>query len=175
MGQPEILTERLKLRQFTIEDAKKVQILAGQKEVSNVTANIPTPYPDGLAEKWIAQHDSNFISGSLATYAITLRENSELIGCVSMLNLNSEMPELGYWVGLEFWGNGYCTEACIALINFCESAFGLKSIYGKHLSRNPASGRVMEKCGLSYLSKDIGKNGFMEHEEEFKIYRKICV
>lgn len=173
MNQTEIATERLVLRKFELSDAKQVQALAGSKEVSSTTANIPYPYPDGLAEKWILNHPVNFANNLVITYAVTLKAENRLVGCVSMMNLSTEKPELGYWFGVEFWGKGYCTEACLALINFCTQNYELNAIYGKHLTRNPASGKVMEKCGLSYIESDIGKDGFMEKPEEFKVYRKV--
>ena len=174
MNQRQIETERLILRRFENNDAKQVQLLAGDRKVSSATANIPYPYPNGLAEKWIANHAQNFVDKSTVTYAVSLKSSGELIGCVSMMNLSSEQPELGYWLGADYWGNGYCTEACIALIEFCIEFFSLAAIYGKHLSRNPASGEVMKKCGLSYISTGIGKDGFMEEPEEFKVYQKVC-
>ncbi|WKE64037.1 GNAT family N-acetyltransferase [Gallaecimonas kandeliae] len=174
MNQREIVTERLLLRRFVISDAKRVQSLAGNKEVANTTASIPYPYPDGLAEKWIATHEDNFANRATVTYAVTLKDSSDLIGCVSMLNLNSGQPELGYWIGVDYWGKGFCTEACRAFIDHCIEAFGFKAIYGKHLAINPASGRVMEKCGLTYMSTEKGKTGFMKDAEELRIYKLVC-
>jgi len=173
MLQTEISTERLVLRKFELSDAIQVQAMAGNRDVSSTTANIPYPYPDGLAEKWISNHPDNFANKSVVTYAITLKESENLIGCVSMMHLNSEKPELGYWLGVDYWGKGYCSEACGALIDFCTEYFGIAVVYGKHLSRNPASGKVLEKCGLSYIESGVGKEGFMEKAEEFKVYRKV--
>lgn len=96
------------------------------------------------------------------------------MGCVSMVNLNSDRPELGYWLGIDYWGNGYCTEACMALIDFCVVNFGIKAVYGKCLSRNPASGKVMEKCGLTHIETSTGQDGFMEKAEEINVYSKVC-
>lgn len=175
MNQRQIETKRLVLRQFENCDAKRVQLLAGNREVSSTTANIPYPYPDGLAEKWISSHAQNYAAKSTVTYTICLKSSGELIGCVSVMNLSSEQPELGYWLGVDYWGDGYCTEACIALIEFCIESFCLTVIYGKHLTRSPASGKVMEKCGLSYISTETGKDGFVEKTEEIQVYRKICV
>jgi len=174
MQQPTLTTERLLLRAFESADAHQVQRLAGNADVSSTTANIPHPYPDGLAEKWISTHGENFANQSRVTYAICLKENGELIGCISLIHLSSEHPELGYWLGVEHWGRGYCTEACREMIKFCIERFSLKAIYGKHLSRNPASGHVMEKCGLTYIGSDTGKDGFMLAPEEFRIYRMLC-
>ena len=172
MTQPDILTDRLRLRRFSLADAANVQRLAGAKEIADVTANVPHPYLDGMAEQWIGTHEDSYKNQSTITYAITLADANELIGCVSMLHLSTDEPEIGYWLGVDFWGNGYCTEAAEALINFCVETYGLTSVYGKHLSRNPASGKVMEKCGLVLVSTEVGKTGLMAQEEEFRVYRK---
>jgi len=174
MQQSVIETDRLQLRYFELEDAQRVQILAGDPQVSSVTANIPFPYADGLAEQWISSLANNIADKSTITYAICLKENGQLIGCISMMNLDSIKPELGYWLGVDYWGSGYCTEACNALIAFCTTSLNLTTVYGKHLVRNPASGKVMAKCGLRYVATETQKNGFMEKPEAFNIYQKSC-
>lgn len=50
--QIEILTPRLKLRPFRNSDAKDVQQLAGHKDISKMTLEIPHPYPDGPEASW---------------------------------------------------------------------------------------------------------------------------
>jgi RimJ/RimL family protein N-acetyltransferase len=69
--QPQITTQRLSLRPFTPEDAKDVQNLAGNKNVSEQTLNIPYPYRDGMAEAWISDQTHNWNSGTEVIYAIT--------------------------------------------------------------------------------------------------------
>ncbi|MDB4837712.1 GNAT family N-acetyltransferase [Marinomonas sp.] len=173
MRRIDIETGRLTLRAFTSGDASIVQRLAGNKKVSNVTANIPHPYPDGLAAKWIAAHEGMFHTKGALLYAIALKENDELIGCINIIGIHSEKPEIGYWIGFDFWGHGYCTEALKALIKFCRNEYDIPAIYGRHLTRNPSSGRVMEKCGLSLVSQSIVKTGLMPQHEELKEYARF--
>jgi RimJ/RimL family protein N-acetyltransferase len=56
--------------------------------------------------------------------------------------------ELGYWVGLPFWNCGYATEAAAALMEFGFDELDLNRIQARHMMRNPASGRVMQKLGM---------------------------
>ena len=58
--------------------------------------------------------------------------------------------ELGYWIGVPYWGKGYCTEAGEALLEYGFTELDLNRIHASYFSRNPASGRVMEKLGMTY-------------------------
>ena len=57
--------------------------------------------------------------------------------------------ELGYWIGKPYWGQGYCTEAARATLDFGFEQLGLNRIFAHHFARNPASGRVMQKIGMT--------------------------
>jgi RimJ/RimL family protein N-acetyltransferase len=56
--------------------------------------------------------------------------------------------ELGYWVAVPYWNRGYCTEAARAVVTFGFDVLGLHRIQARHLTRNPPSGRVMQKIGM---------------------------
>jgi RimJ/RimL family protein N-acetyltransferase len=55
---------------------------------------------------------------------------------------------LGYWIGKPYWSKGYCTEAGKEMLRYGFIVLGLNRIHASYLSRNPASGRVMEKLGM---------------------------
>jgi len=146
---PTLTTARLILRPFTLDDAAAVQRLAGVPEVACVTANIPHPYEDGMAEGWIGSHPQLRKDGALLALAITKRENGTLMGCVSLgIQPAHEKAELGYWLGTPFWGEGIMTEAARALVDYGFDELGLNRVQSRHLTRNPASGRVMQKLGM---------------------------
>jgi RimJ/RimL family protein N-acetyltransferase len=126
-----------------------VQRLAGDREVADTTLAIPHPYEDGMAEHWIATHQPKFEAGELINFAITLRDERQLVGAIGLvMNRRFDSAALGYWVGVPFWNRGYCTESAIAVINYGFEELGLNRIHAPHLKRNPASGRVMEKAGM---------------------------
>ena len=58
--------------------------------------------------------------------------------------------ELGYWLGVPFWNQGYCTEAALAVVQYGFEVLRLHRIYASHMIRNPASGRIMQKIGMTY-------------------------
>lgn len=147
---PELKTERLILRGFRAEDAPALQLLAGEFEIADTTLNIPHPYPREMADSWIASHPQLLAEHKNAFFAVTLKADRQLIGAVGLaIAKDFDRAELGYWVGKPFWGYGYCTEAAAAVINFGFIHLSLHRIHASYLSRNPASGRVMEKLGMT--------------------------
>jgi RimJ/RimL family protein N-acetyltransferase len=150
-SQPTLITERLLLRPLTLADAPDVQRLAGEREIAATTAAIPHPYPDGAAEAWIETHAGRFARGEGAAFAVTRRADGALLGVVG-LEINAEMQraELGYWIGKPYWNQGYCTEAAAAVVRFALLDLGLRRVFARHFSRNPASGRVMQKIGMRH-------------------------
>lgn len=149
MKRPVIETRRLLLRPFEMSDAADVQRLAGDRAIADTTLNIPHPYEQGMAERWIASHQPEFEAGRLCNFAITRGSTGELIGAIGLRRLEAaEVAELGYWLGVPFWNRGYCTEAAIAVVAFGFEELGLTRVQAHHLLRNPASGRVLVKAGM---------------------------
>jgi RimJ/RimL family protein N-acetyltransferase len=147
---PVLETRRLVLRPFEAGDAPVVQRLAGAPEVALATQNIPHPYGDGAAEAWIASHGPAWREGRLLPLAITSARDG-LVGTVSLrLTFSHRRGELGYWVGLPFWNHGYATEAAAALVDFGFRELALNRVQARHFTRNPASGRVMQKLGMKF-------------------------
>jgi RimJ/RimL family protein N-acetyltransferase len=171
--QPSLQTDRLCLRPFDLTDASAVQRLAGAFEVADTTLNIPHPYRDGMAEAWILTHNQLFHAGLLATFAVTLRQENTLIGAVGLrVELTHERAELGYWIGVPYWRQGYCTEAAREAVRYGFEGLGLRRIHASHLSRNPASGRVMQKLGMQHegrLRQHIRKWDRFEDLEKYGI------
>jgi RimJ/RimL family protein N-acetyltransferase len=164
-GIPTLHTFRLILRPFTPVDAPAVQRLAGAAQVADTTLNIPHPYEDGMAEAWIATHAGAFAQRESVVFAIAL-PTEPLIGAISLrLELHHRRAELGYWIGLPFWGHGYATEAARETVDYGFEALTLNRIHATHLLRNPASGRVMEKIGMRCEGthrQHVWKNGQFE-------------
>ena len=174
LRQPTLETARLLLRPFRTADADLVQHLAGDRALADTTLNIPHPYEDGLAEKWISNHRDWFDRREQAVFAVTLREGT-LIGCVGLLiKPEDQRAELGYWIGKPFWGQGYCTEACRAMLDFGFQQLELNRIDARHFSHNPASGCVLQKLGMTHegrLRQHVKKWDGFEDLELYGILR----
>ena len=147
-----IATERLRLRPFCLYDAPEIQRLAGAREIADTTAAVPHPYEDGMAETWISSHDQELRRGSAFHWAVTLRDNDTLVGAISLMDVDdgASQAELGYWVGVDHWNNGYCTEAARAIIAWALDTLGLNRVHAYHFSRNPASGTVLKNAGMRH-------------------------
>jgi len=147
---PKLETKRLILRPFVLNDAKEVQRLAGDKAVADTTLNVPYPYLDGMAEQWISTHQSKFEAGEVVNFAIILCESKVLVGAIGLgIEKRFDHAELGYWIGRPYWNQGFCTEAGQSILAYGFTSLNLNRIFAHHLARNPASGRVMQKLGMS--------------------------
>ena len=146
---PKIEQGALVLRAFRLEDAPKVAEYCGDWDLAKTTANIPHPYDQSMARGWIASHQEAFEAGEAATFAITLADSGELVGAVGLqYEARNQLAEIGYWIGKPHWGNGYATSAAQAIIEFGFSHWDLNRVQARHITTNPASGRVMEKAGM---------------------------
>jgi RimJ/RimL family protein N-acetyltransferase len=172
--QPTLPTNRLLLRPFVISDAPRVQHLAGAREIYATTLTVPHPYADGLAEQWIASHAVHFYSGKGITLAMTLADAGELVGAIGLrVHPQHQRAELGYWVGVPYWNNGYCTEAAVAVIRY-GFELGLHKITARHLIGNEASKRVMVKAGMrkeGELIDEIYKDGAFHTVDVYGLVR----
>jgi [ribosomal protein S5]-alanine N-acetyltransferase len=147
---PVIATPRLRLRAYTPADVPELQRLASRAEVAATTMAIPHPYPDGAAASWIATHTAKWAAHDELILAITLKATHELLGSISLTFTPAfERAEMGYWIGVPHWGRGYATEAARALIDYGFGTLRLNRIQAHHMAENLASGRVMEKVGLT--------------------------
>jgi RimJ/RimL family protein N-acetyltransferase len=146
---PTLQTDRLLLRPYVLEDAPELARLAGAREVADTTLRIPHPYSVADAETFIAQRQSG--ADEQVGFAIVLREKSALLGGAG-LRLTKEhcRAELGYWIGVPYWGNGYATEAARAVLRYGFDGLKLHRIRAAHFSNNAASGRILRKIGMKH-------------------------
>lgn len=137
-----IKTRRLVLRALGPRDAPEMARYAGDWDVARMTARIPYPYSEALAEQWM----DNLEPGE-DVRAVTL--GGVLIGAVGYMPQPDGAAEIGYWIGKPWWGNGYATEAARALVRYCFTKGGYTRLTCAHFVDNPASGRVIRKLGFT--------------------------
>ncbi len=148
---PQVETRRLRLRALRLTDSARVRRLAGDRAIATNTLLIPHPYEEGMAEKWILAQPERYRKGREVTFAIVPRAGRLLVGVIGLrLTKKHSRGELGYWIGKPYWNRGYATEAAEAVLRYGFQTLGLHRICAFHFGRNPASGRVLQKLGMTY-------------------------
>jgi RimJ/RimL family protein N-acetyltransferase len=144
---PVLETERLILRRPRLADAKAVAVLVNDRRIAENTLRIPHPYSLADAQAFLtAAADA---ADSESVFLITARDGV-LLGCCGIAKLDGETPEIGYWLGVPHWGKGFATEAARAVIDHAFGELGLDRLLGGARVSNPASRRVLEKCGFQW-------------------------
>ena len=170
-------TSRLILRPLTLEDGPTIKQLAGDIRIAKTTLSVPHPYPDGLAEEWISTHPKTFQDGRGVVFGICMKSSKVLIGCISIdgISKTHQRGEVGYWIGCDYWNQGYCTEALKVLISFGFENMNLNKITSRHMAKNPASGKVMLKAGMKQeglLKDDCFRYGQFEDSVVYGLLRR---
>lgn len=148
---PQLETERLTLRQLALSDAVVIRELAGEREVAARTLNIPHPYPEGAAEDFIYGTQFDMKRGNGYIFGIERKADGQFVGVVGLtINAPHSKAELGYWIGMPFWNQGYATEAAKRMIQFGFEELKLNRISANYFTNNYASRKVMDKCGMIF-------------------------
>ncbi len=138
-------TARLILRVPAADDAKALKSQINDSRIAENTARIPHPYTLKDARSFI----DYVANGSEPAFLITLADGRIIGGC-GIGTLRHDEPEIGYWIGVKHWGNGYATEAARALIDHAFTELGYSELMAGARVSNPASRRVIEKCGFQW-------------------------
>ncbi|HEU0165061.1 MAG TPA: GNAT family N-acetyltransferase [Thermomicrobiales bacterium] len=142
---------RITLRPFTPDDAPTVQEMLAGPEIASTTLNISHPYPEGAAASWIESHAEAADLGMALTWASERTEDSMLLGAIAVhLTPRHLRGEIGYWLGVPFWNQGYTTEAAKLVVDYAFATLGLHRVQATCLPTNIGSSRVMEKAGLTF-------------------------
>lgn len=147
MNIPILETQRLILRPLTLEDADAVfKWVSDERVTKYMKYSTYTSVEDVI--KWLSTVVNE---ESTYNYGFVLRENNVLLGSGDIgYNSEKEAWDFGYNIRFDYWNQGYATEAAKAMINFAFKEFEARCFSANHAMDNPASGRVMEKCGLKF-------------------------
>ncbi|HET7891997.1 MAG TPA: GNAT family protein [Candidatus Sulfotelmatobacter sp.] len=144
---PTLETARLKLRPYSEPDIAELIPLIGTREVAATTLRIPYPYTQDDAEAFIEMAQE---PGKI-WLATTLRTDGRQIGGIGLrVDEQHQNAELGYWLGVAYWGQGYATEAGREMLRYGFQELGLHRIFASHFEHNPASGNVLRKLGMRH-------------------------
>jgi RimJ/RimL family protein N-acetyltransferase len=149
---PILVTERLVLRPPHEDDIPELVALADNRRVAEMLARMPHPYGEAEARAFIAMSAER--RGAGCTYAMTLADSGAFIGCAG-LDARQDGLEIGYWIGEPYWKRGYATEAAHALVDLAFRATGISVLHVSCRVLNPASRRVIHKCGFQYAGQGM--------------------
>ena len=143
-------TERLMLRRPTLADVKAIARLANDLRIAENTRRLPHPYSQ--------DHAIDFVRGTANGQSETvflIENNYTLIGMAGVDWRQPDAPELGYWLGVEYWGQGFATEAARAVIDFTFEEFEIEHLMSGARVTNPSSRNILEKCGFQWSGVEL--------------------
>src|ERR1700686_5295441 len=143
-------TERLVLRRPTLADVKAIAHLANDRRIAENTRRLPHPYSQENAVEFVrgTANDSR-------EAVFLIESNHAPIGMVGVDWREQEAPELGYWLGVEYWGQGFATEAARAGIDFAFEEFEIEHLMSGARVANPNSRNILEKCGFQWSGVEL--------------------
>ncbi len=149
-GESQMDSGRILLRRWRESDAEALFKYASD---SDVGSRAGWPAHESVEES--REIIRSFFSND-TTWAVVLKSTGEPIGCIGYYTqATSNIPiaandcEVGYWIGKPCWNQGICTEALLLMLDYCTHVKRFENIWADHYIGNPASGRVMEKCGFT--------------------------
>lgn len=144
-------TERLVLRPWLSTDAEDLYEYAKDQEVGPMA---------GWPVHTSVENSREIIKNVLAvpeTYAVCLKVDNKAIGSIGLmigdssnLKITKDEAEIGYWIGVPYWGQGLIPEAVRELMRYAFVDLNMKKLWCGYFDGNEKSKRVQEKCGFRY-------------------------
>jgi RimJ/RimL family protein N-acetyltransferase len=143
-------TERLTLRRPTLADVKTIAHLANDRRIAENTRRLPHPYSQNDAVALVRA-----VADDRRQTVFLIENNCVAVGTVGLDWREADVPELGYWLGVEHWGQGYATEAARAVIDYTFEEFDIEHLISGARVANPASRNILEKCGFQWSGVEL--------------------
>lgn len=144
-------TERLLLRAWSFDDAESLFKYASDDRIGPIAGW--NPHKSIYESRQII----NDVLSAYGVYAVVLKETNEPIGSIGLmigkksnLNLPENEAEIGYWIGVPYWGQGLIPEAMNEIIRFSFNDLKLSRLWCGYFDGNEKSKRCQEKCGFRY-------------------------
>lgn len=158
-------SEILRMRPLQIRDIADIQRLAAAEEIARNTY-VPHPYPPDAAQEFVQNAREQWRQEEAFVFAIIEAASERFVGCMGIHPQPAhQRAEVGYWIGVPYWGRGLATAALRLIIQFGFEELKLNRIAAGHFPQNPASGRVMQKANMRYEGR---LRGALYHHDEFK-------
>ena len=156
-----IRSKRLVMRPLGDQDVAQLVVLANNKKIADVLARLPHPYGEEDAKFFINLANSD---GEEKVWAITL--DDALVGvCGLTFSDDLSTPELGYWLGESYWGQGIGSEAISALLNAVKETEKAAELFARCLVSNKAAKALLTKCGFVHQKTLTEESGLHADKE----------
>jgi RimJ/RimL family protein N-acetyltransferase len=143
-------TERLTLRRPTLADVKAITRLANDRRIAENTRRMPHPYSQDHAVEFVSA-----LAGDIRNTMFLIEHNHSPIGMVGIGWHEQDPPDLGYWLGVEHWGQGFGTEGARAVIDLFFEEFDAEHLISGARVANPSSRNILEKCGFQWSGVEL--------------------
>jgi RimJ/RimL family protein N-acetyltransferase len=144
-------TERLTLRRPTLADVNAITTLANDRRIAENTRRLPHPYSQDDAVEFVSAQAAQ----AMRETVFLVERDYKPIGMVGIDWRRPNFPELGYWLGVDNWGQGFATEAVRAVIDFVFEEYDIEHLIAGARVANPASRNVLEKCGFQWSGVEL--------------------
>jgi len=164
-------TERLSLRRPTLADVKAIARLANDRRIAENARRLPHPFSQDHAVEFVRH-----VATEPREIAFLIEHNFAPIGTVGINMIEPEAPALGYWLGVEHWGQGFGTEAARAMIDYFFEAFDREFLFAGARVSNLASRNILEKCGFQWSGVELHRFealGCSSPVDRFRLSRSV--
>ncbi len=158
-----IKTERLKIKYPEIDDRNELTHLINDYDVVQWLSTIPFPYTVKDAEEFIERSQEKALKHE--SYNFMIFQNNTLLGGIALTDFNGPSCELGYWLGKQYWGNGFATEAVGGILKLGFDELKFNAIFAAYKIGNEASKNVLRKCGFHYYREFQELDSVLQKEE----------
>lgn len=157
--------EALIMRPLESTDSDAILALAAAPEIAANTF-VPHPYTPEAAGEFIQRGQAGWRDGEAYVFGIIEKSSQCFAGCMGIHPVpEHNRAEVGYWIGLPYWGRGLATAALRLLLQFGFERLELNRVEAGHFVHNPASGRVMEKAGMRFEAR---RCQYVLHHDQYK-------
>jgi RimJ/RimL family protein N-acetyltransferase len=160
--------DTLEIKPVALQHASSIQELAEHPDVV-ATTTLPEPYPEDGARRFIEYVRQRHEAGEELAFVILVEET--VVGMTGLDHVTDDDAELGYWIGVPYWGKGYATEAVRHVLQVAFDELDLDEVYALPLEENAASRRVLEKAGFTEVGTESPENPKWEEKKVVRYVR----
>ena len=155
---PALRTPRLILRGPTLADVNAYRRhFVDERVVRTLSHRVPWPYPDDGVMRYIRHHVLPNQGRGRWCWGLFRRDRpEEIIGMIELWR-NGTPEHRGFWLGHAFWGQGFMTEANVAVLDHAFDVLGFQRMIFVNAVGNTASRRIKEKTGCTLLGRQPGR------------------